>query len=85
MPIKTVIIRMKWDDPLKCAGILIVDTADELLVYHLMQDVRRRAKDSCATPRLYEAVTKIFTDAQLPFRIIGAGDYREMEMHMRDV
>jgi hypothetical protein len=86
MSINTVVVRLKWDDPLKCAGTLIVDAADaadEVRVYRLVAEVRNRSRDICGTPRLYAVIAEVFAEAKLTYRIIGAGNYREMEMDMR--
>lgn len=82
--IQQIIVNLKWDEPEKPAGILIVGSGNSVLVGQLLGQVREtvNARQVFGTEGLYRVIEEIFNDEGIPVAIFKVRCYEQMEVRI---
>lgn len=81
---RQIIVNLKWDEPEKPAGVLIVGSGDSVQVGQLLGQVREtcKARQVIGTEGLYRVIEEIFNDEGIPVAIFKVRSYQQMEVRM---
>lgn len=82
--IQQILVNLKWDEPEKSAGTLIIGSGDWVRVGQLLGQVREacKARHVIGTEGLYRVIEEIFNDEGVPVEILHVGWYQQMEVRM---